>query len=564
MERHIKVLTIFIILFLSIEFNLLSRTKKTKSGWLVNSIVNIANRTAGINPTEKEKQFQKDVIGYVLFSTDENFERIRRDIHEMFEESDSSTSSGAYYSENKIASKIKSEGRRYLGDVARSSQSEARRVRTKDSRKIIYIPQFKIRIRGLEKQTARSEKLSLNIPRPEGLVLLDTYKTDGWGSTKSFSFKDLDGTTYVLHFEWKWVKITKNPLKKLFAGTEYAMKFIFKYKGITKICYRDEVDKNKYLNIGPFGIGWDYKRKKTFTGEYWWWYYFNIYLKDSPYLNKFPENTIRQNPNDSIQTLEPSNRPELMSIYKTLSKNDVQLIIKRKNFFADGWNKSGDFRNDYKLMTINGDKVVIDRATGLMWHQSGSLETMYLKNVNQWVNELNQNRYAGHSDWRLPTVEEAASLLENRKMNGDLHIDPRFSRKQSNIWTGDKYSGSDSIWDGNRWISGRFWVIYFYLGEIAYWYHLEEHHFYVRPVRGLKQNFVSYRVIDVRNDDVLSIRKFPHWTSDIVGTIPYNGRNIIWLGEKELVEGTKKNFEWYKIKYNGVTGWVNRKYIERY
>ncbi|MCP5007770.1 MAG: hypothetical protein GY941_28110 [Planctomycetes bacterium] len=47
-------------------------------------------------------------------------------------------------------------------------------------------------------------------------------------------------------------------------------------------------------------------------------------------------------------------------------------MVKKYNFYDRFDNKTGDFDNDYELKVIGGDKVVIDHATGLMWHQSGS------------------------------------------------------------------------------------------------------------------------------------------------------------------------------------------------
>jgi hypothetical protein len=122
-------------------------------------------------------------------------------------------------------------------------------------------------------------------------------------------------------------------------------------------------------------------------------------------------------------------------------------MIKQKGFFDGYVNRSGNFANQYVSKTISGDKVVIDRATGLMWHQSGSSTSSYLsyEEARQWIRDLNNRVYAGYSDWRLPTVEEGASLLESSKLNGDLYIDPVFSKNQRYIWTGDKESSSN-VW----------------------------------------------------------------------------------------------------------------------
>ncbi len=71
---------------------------------------------------------------------------------------------------------------------------------------------------------------------------------------------------------------------------------------------------------------------------------------------------------------------------------------------------------------------------------------MRRKAAQKWVIELNKRGYTGYHDWRFPTVEEAASLLESSKKNGDMYIAPLFSNKQSGIWTGDKKSDSYDAW----------------------------------------------------------------------------------------------------------------------
>ncbi len=112
----------------------------------------------------------------------------------------------------------------------------------------------------------------------------------------------------------------------------------------------------------------------------------------------------------------------------------------------DEWGFVGHstINHDYNLKTIGGDKFVVDNTTGLMWHQSGSDDFMDWGEAKEWVEDLNSEEgYAGYNDWRLPTVDEAASLLESSKINGALYIDPVFSKKQDWIWTGDKFEYED-------------------------------------------------------------------------------------------------------------------------
>jgi hypothetical protein len=129
--------------------------------------------------------------------------------------------------------------------------------------------------------------------------------------------------------------------------------------------------------------------------------------------------------------------------------------------------------HDYNLITIGGDKAVVDNATGLMWHQSGS-DYMKWKKAKKWIRKLNKRGYAGYQDWRLPTLEEAASLLESNKRN-DLYIDPIFSKYHEHIWTGDSKAGS-----------GAAYVVGFSNAVVNWGYFNIYNRSYVRPVRSVK------------------------------------------------------------------------------
>ncbi|MBI3782304.1 MAG: DUF1566 domain-containing protein [Deltaproteobacteria bacterium] len=69
-----------------------------------------------------------------------------------------------------------------------------------------------------------------------------------------------------------------------------------------------------------------------------------------------------------------------------------------------------------------GDGTAIDRLTGLTWELKCSegpcAETHsvlaslpWAGAASQWISSLNAEKFAGHSDWRLPSLEELRSLL---------------------------------------------------------------------------------------------------------------------------------------------------------
>ena len=120
-------------------------------------------------------------------------------------------------------------------------------------------------------------------------------------------------------------------------------------------------------------------------------------------------------------------------------------IVIREKKWNQGFFGHNSINHDYEENIVEDDKVVIDHATGLMWHQSGSFKNMSWKKAKKWVTKLNENGYAGFTDWRLPTLEEAASLLEPSAKNGNQFIDPAFDKTQSRVWTCDSNISSSSL-----------------------------------------------------------------------------------------------------------------------
>jgi len=95
--------------------------------------------------------------------------------------------------------------------------------------------------------------------------------------------------------------------------------------------------------------------------------------------------------------------------------------------------------------------TVIDERTGLTYQQSGSANYMNYAEAEEYVRELNTKRFAGYNDWRLPTRDEAMSILLLQPVN-NFYADPVFDRQQTWIWTADKES------------AGRAWCVDFHVG----------------------------------------------------------------------------------------------------
>lgn len=92
--------------------------------------------------------------------------------------------------------------------------------------------------------------------------------------------------------------------------------------------------------------------------------------------------------------------------------------------------------HQYQLQ--KGEEVVYDKTTNLYWQKSGSPYGLNYDKAQEYIRDLNSNKFAGYSDWRLPTIEDAMSLVEPGKKNGDLYIDPAFDYRQTCIWTSSK------------------------------------------------------------------------------------------------------------------------------
>ncbi len=138
---------------------------------------------------------------------------------------------------------------------------------------------------------------------------------------------------------------------------------------------------------------------------------------------------------------------------KEFSDDNACTMIAKHKFFDKLKNSEGKgVAHKYDHRNIRGEKIVVDYNSGLMWQQSGSDESLNFENANAYIALLNTEQFAGYNDWRLPTLEEAMSLVDPEKSNSGLNVDSVFDSKQGWIWTSDVFSFS------------RMWVVVFYDG----------------------------------------------------------------------------------------------------
>jgi hypothetical protein len=122
-------------------------------------------------------------------------------------------------------------------------------------------------------------------------------------------------------------------------------------------------------------------------------------------------------------------------------------MIEKYNFFDLKRNENGlGIEKQLEIQEVKDEKLIIDQLSGLMWQQAGSLESMWYKEAKSWIEDINRNSYAGYNDWRLPTLEEAMSLMKNEKGNDGLYIDTLFDSKQLWIWTSDLSDNASRVW----------------------------------------------------------------------------------------------------------------------
>jgi serine/threonine-protein kinase len=94
--------------------------------------------------------------------------------------------------------------------------------------------------------------------------------------------------------------------------------------------------------------------------------------------------------------------------------------------------------NTHALEAAPNNATVLDPTTGLQWLHSGSDFPMDWHAAFTYIDDLNARQWGGHSDWRLPTVEELLTILRPPHADTDYCLPSTFATAQKRLWSSDR------------------------------------------------------------------------------------------------------------------------------
>ena len=118
-------------------------------------------------------------------------------------------------------------------------------------------------------------------------------------------------------------------------------------------------------------------------------------------------------------------------------------------FYQAGWwrgRKIEGNKTRFISKTIDGDDVVIDRATGLMWAADGTAAGCFnggVKNFADAITYAEGLTFAGFTDWRIPNAFELFSICDMSRTEPTIDVNFFPNCLSTKYWTSTSDSASE-------------------------------------------------------------------------------------------------------------------------
>ena len=144
-------------------------------------------------------------------------------------------------------------------------------------------------------------------------------------------------------------------------------------------------------------------------------------------------------------------------VVAAMTASPTQAATSNGPYYATpSWDQKLPAATRYVMLTDWNSEAVLDRETGLVWEREPESITRV------WVGQLEDcanRRIGGRKGWRLPSMHELASLIDNTiQTNPSLPVGHPFSNvlPDSEYWSATMFTGSPS----------RAWFVRFFTGRV--------------------------------------------------------------------------------------------------
>lgn len=139
---------------------------------------------------------------------------------------------------------------------------------------------------------------------------------------------------------------------------------------------------------------------------------------------------------------------DMNTYWDALSKT-AHVLVERNYYARDLYDNGIGFTNSFishrdsssltdPILLPIDSSVIYDVASCLYWPRAPSSESMNYEDALDYVEQLNNKSVGGYNNWRLPSWEEAMSLMQRDTTETGMHIDTLFKELPGQIWTGSE------------------------------------------------------------------------------------------------------------------------------